>query len=369
MTQPVYTASSSIAFFATPLLSATVLIGLLPLAAIATRSFCTTRCGMQVPEADSRADAPRGSRQIGAPEGVNIAREMLEGVARRVAGAYIMPPLERSELAPRGHRRFRREVMFGAARRRARVRAERTCYDDGVDGGRSRTSRGALGKNAPALDGPAADRVSEKRARGSPSPSWPRRSICLRFCRASRARQRELWSPGRPSRGGERLGFVQALREEAPAARSCPSRFARRPCRALAMSPASTPSHSRVPDYGLRSNAHAGRAQSLARRPTRKRSTSCSAIRTRSSFARFSLIPSSPKTTSCARARRPGSPEVLAEMRGSAWSHRVRVAWRSCSIPMSTDLSIPLLAAFGPHRAPPSRGGRHFSTGIARSRP
>ena len=40
-----------------------------------------------------------GSGPLARREGVNIAREMLASVRSRVAGAYIMPPLERYELA------------------------------------------------------------------------------------------------------------------------------------------------------------------------------------------------------------------------------------------------------------------------------
>jgi methionine synthase / methylenetetrahydrofolate reductase (NADH) len=40
-----------------------------------------------------------GSGSAGRQEGVAIAREMLAAVRHRVAGAYVMPPLERHELA------------------------------------------------------------------------------------------------------------------------------------------------------------------------------------------------------------------------------------------------------------------------------
>jgi len=55
--------------------------------------------GMQIPT-DVRARMQRaGSGPAARREGVAIAREMLSAVRHRVAGAYIMPPLGRYNLA------------------------------------------------------------------------------------------------------------------------------------------------------------------------------------------------------------------------------------------------------------------------------
>jgi methionine synthase I (cobalamin-dependent)/5,10-methylenetetrahydrofolate reductase len=101
MTQPVYDREQLERFLrdVAPL-GIPVLVGLLPLASYRNAEFLHNEVpGMQVPEAIRermrRAGAGKASRQ----EGVNIAREMLEVVRSRVAGAYIMPPLERYELA------------------------------------------------------------------------------------------------------------------------------------------------------------------------------------------------------------------------------------------------------------------------------
>jgi homocysteine S-methyltransferase len=54
---------------------------------------------MQVPEAVRQRMRNAGGGANARREGVAIAREMLAAVRSRVAGAYIMPPLERYELA------------------------------------------------------------------------------------------------------------------------------------------------------------------------------------------------------------------------------------------------------------------------------
>ena len=77
-----------------------VLVGLLPLASYRNAEFLHNEVpGMQVPESVRERMRKAGSGAAGRKEGVAIARGMLEGVRHRVAGAYIMPPLERHELA------------------------------------------------------------------------------------------------------------------------------------------------------------------------------------------------------------------------------------------------------------------------------
>jgi methionine synthase I (cobalamin-dependent)/5,10-methylenetetrahydrofolate reductase len=77
-----------------------VLVGLLPLASYRNAEFLHNEVpGMQVPEAVRERMRKAGSGPSGRKEGVAIAREMLAAVRHRVAGAYVMPPLERHELA------------------------------------------------------------------------------------------------------------------------------------------------------------------------------------------------------------------------------------------------------------------------------
>jgi homocysteine S-methyltransferase len=77
-----------------------VLVGLLPLASHRNAEFLHNEVpGMRIPD-DIRERMRRAG--TGAParkEGVAIAREMLAAVRHRVAGAYVMPPLERWEMA------------------------------------------------------------------------------------------------------------------------------------------------------------------------------------------------------------------------------------------------------------------------------
>ena len=54
---------------------------------------------MRIPDATRERMRKAGSGPQARKEGVAIAREMLEAVKDRVAGAYIMPPLERWEMA------------------------------------------------------------------------------------------------------------------------------------------------------------------------------------------------------------------------------------------------------------------------------
>lgn len=77
-----------------------VLVGLLPLASYRNAEFLHNEVpGMSVPEAVRARMQRAGTGAEARAEGVAIAREMLASVRSRVAGAYIMPPLGRYELA------------------------------------------------------------------------------------------------------------------------------------------------------------------------------------------------------------------------------------------------------------------------------
>jgi homocysteine S-methyltransferase len=101
MTQPVYSPEVLERFLddIAPL-ELPVLVGLLPLASYRNAEFLHNEVpGMQVPEAIRERMRKAGSGAGARREGVAIAREMLGAVRHRVAGAYVMPPLERHELA------------------------------------------------------------------------------------------------------------------------------------------------------------------------------------------------------------------------------------------------------------------------------
>jgi methionine synthase / methylenetetrahydrofolate reductase(NADPH) len=103
MTQPVYDPKvldrmlQDIADLGVP-----VLVGLLPLASYRNAEFLHNEVpGMQVPREIRERMRNAGTGEAGRAEGVAIAREMLDEVKDRVAGAYIMPPFGRHELALR----------------------------------------------------------------------------------------------------------------------------------------------------------------------------------------------------------------------------------------------------------------------------
>jgi homocysteine S-methyltransferase len=101
MTQPVYDPDVLARFLEdVKPLRLPVLVGLLPLASYRNAEFLHNEVpGMQVPEAVRERMKKAGSGASARKEGVAIAREMLAAVRDRVQGAYIMPPLERYELA------------------------------------------------------------------------------------------------------------------------------------------------------------------------------------------------------------------------------------------------------------------------------
>ena len=77
-----------------------VIVGLLPLASHRNAEFLHNEVpGMRIPEPVRERMRKVGSGPLARKEGVAIAREMLAAVRHRVAGAYIMPPLERWEAA------------------------------------------------------------------------------------------------------------------------------------------------------------------------------------------------------------------------------------------------------------------------------
>ncbi len=77
-----------------------VLVGLLPLASYRNAEFLHNEVpGMQIPEHIRERMRKAGTPEAGRKEGVAVAREMLEAFKDRVAGAYIMPPFGRYELA------------------------------------------------------------------------------------------------------------------------------------------------------------------------------------------------------------------------------------------------------------------------------
>jgi homocysteine S-methyltransferase len=101
MTQPVYDPALLLRFLddCAPL-GLPVLVGLLPLASYRNAEFLHNEVpGMQVPDKVRERMRKAGSGAVARKEGVAIAREMLAAVRDRVAGAYVMPPLERHELA------------------------------------------------------------------------------------------------------------------------------------------------------------------------------------------------------------------------------------------------------------------------------
>ncbi|UJR80199.1 bifunctional homocysteine S-methyltransferase/methylenetetrahydrofolate reductase [Sandaracinus amylolyticus] len=103
MTQPVYDPDVLDRFLNdVASLEMPVLVGLLPLASYRNAEFLHNEVpGMSVPHEIRERMRKAGAGEEARREGVAIAREMLLAVKSRVAGAYIMPPLGRYELALR----------------------------------------------------------------------------------------------------------------------------------------------------------------------------------------------------------------------------------------------------------------------------
>jgi homocysteine S-methyltransferase len=101
MTQPVYD-PKILDRFLTDIapLGLPVLVGILPLASHKNAEFLHNEVpGMQIPDDVRARMKAAGSGKDARREGVAIAREMLIQVRDKVAGAYIMPPLGRYEMA------------------------------------------------------------------------------------------------------------------------------------------------------------------------------------------------------------------------------------------------------------------------------
>jgi homocysteine S-methyltransferase len=101
MTQPVYDHAVLEKFLKdAESIGLPILVGLLPLASYRNAEFLHNEVpGMQIPEEVRARMKNAGSGALARKEGVLIAREMLKAFRHRVAGAYIMPPLGRYELA------------------------------------------------------------------------------------------------------------------------------------------------------------------------------------------------------------------------------------------------------------------------------
>lgn len=101
MTQPVYDAQILERFLNdAALLGVPVLVGILPLASHKNAEFLHNEVpGMSVPAPIRERMRKAATGAQARAEGVAIAREMLEQVKDRVAGAYIMPPFGRYDLA------------------------------------------------------------------------------------------------------------------------------------------------------------------------------------------------------------------------------------------------------------------------------
>ncbi len=101
MTQPVYNPETLDRFLAdVEPLGLPVMVGLLPLASHRNAEFLHNEVpGMQIPQAYRERMAGVDSGAPARAEGVRIAREALDAVKDRVAGAYIMPPFDRVESA------------------------------------------------------------------------------------------------------------------------------------------------------------------------------------------------------------------------------------------------------------------------------
>ena len=101
MTQPIYDPNQLNRFLeATSAFDIPVMVGILPLASYRNAEFIHNYIpGMSIPEDIRDRMKKSGKGESARREGIQIAMEALEGVRDRVAGAYIMPPLGRYEMA------------------------------------------------------------------------------------------------------------------------------------------------------------------------------------------------------------------------------------------------------------------------------
>jgi len=234
--------------------------------------------------------------------------------------------------------------MFGAARASTGASGEKPFTNDGVDGGGAARLAERWKKRSRAWTARCGPAYLKSELVLTHSPSWPRAlHLACASARASRARHARAF--GRLvdlSRGVGTTRFRQALREEAAgrallslarcsavprrALPRCHQRRRRPLARARPMAP---------------SNAHAGRAQSLGRRPTRS-PRKLLAIRTRSSFARFSLSQASRRRRRAPRRRAvPAVRKCWPRLRAARGASRARFRMAPCSIPTVPRSSIP----------------------------
>jgi homocysteine S-methyltransferase len=102
MTQPLYDPETIDRFLDdTAEFGRPILLGLLPLASHRNAEFLNAEVpGMSVPESIRERMKAAGKGDAARAEGVKIAQEALLAARDRIAGAYIMPPLGRYEMAP-----------------------------------------------------------------------------------------------------------------------------------------------------------------------------------------------------------------------------------------------------------------------------
>jgi homocysteine S-methyltransferase len=93
-----------------------VLVGILPLSSARNAEFLHKEVpGMQIPDAIRERMRKAGKGDDARREGIAIACEALDALRERVAGAYIMPPLGRFDMAAEIIKRFAGDRHVGAA--------------------------------------------------------------------------------------------------------------------------------------------------------------------------------------------------------------------------------------------------------------
>ncbi len=117
MTQPVYDPRHLDRLLAAMEgLGVPVLVGILPLSSSRNAEFLHKEVpGMQIPDAIRERMRKAGKGDDARREGIAIACEALEALRERVAGAYIMPPLGRYDMAAEIIARFAADRHVGAA--------------------------------------------------------------------------------------------------------------------------------------------------------------------------------------------------------------------------------------------------------------
>ena len=261
------------------------------------RRACASACAR-------RAAAPQARK-----EGVAIAREMLAAVRHRVAGAYVMPPLERYELALEVDRRLPRTSRADALRARARV--SRCMALLVVCSRRCRSARRRQ-------DGATRGAIREPRRPHAPLDGVPR-------CASRRERSRCPGDGASSSATRGRAGGVD--RRRAPRRRSA---------RGVALD-VERRSTARFVDVG----------PALGRRPA-----AAAARRRRRRYVASSLVrATTARDASCARR----------SSRATAQSARRRSA--SCAVPQQPDESLAFDVACGARRTGRRRVGRGRADG------